>query len=204
MLVAALALSGCGAPETRPGRESAAAVSRTVPAEVSAKPSPGNRSAAVSAGAGVDPARAARPADPWLNLNVHVYGLSHHTDREGIRRRGVDNEVNLGLGLSYEFHNDDDGVAFFEAGFYEDSGRNWAKLVGPGYQFKLGDRWRLGAALLLIDSRTYNFGRVFIAPIPLLTYDLGIVKLNAIYAPRFQQYNNFAVFGFYLSIPLKQ
>jgi hypothetical protein len=28
------------------------------------------------------------------------------------------------------------------------------------------------------------------------------VKLNAIYAPRFQQANNFAVFGFYFSIPL--
>jgi hypothetical protein len=133
---------------------------------------------------------------------VHVYGFSYHPDREGSRRKHVNNELNIGLGLNYELRNDDQGVAFFEAGFYEDSGRNWAKLAGPGYQVKLGERWRLGAALLAIQSRTYNSGRAFIAPIPLLTYDLGRVKLNAIYAPKFQQ-NEFAVFGFYFSIPFR-
>jgi hypothetical protein len=114
----------------------------------------------------------------------------------------VGNEVNVGLGLSYDFHSDARGVAFFTGGFYEDSGRHWAKLAGPGYQFKLGERWRLGGALLAIDSPTYNNGRLFVAPIPVLTYDLGAVKLNAIYAPRFRQANNFAVFGLYFSFPL--
>lgn len=118
-----------------------------------------------------------------------------------MRRDGVDNERNYGLGLAYEFHNDADGVAFFEAGFFKDSGRNWAKLVGPGYQFKLDKKWRLGAALLLLDSGTYNRGRAFVTPIPMLTHDMGAVKLNAIYAPHFQRYNNFAVFGFYISVP---
>jgi hypothetical protein len=33
------------------------------------------------------------------------------------------------------------------------------------------------------------------------TYDLGVVKLNAIYVPRYQQ-NRFAAFGLYFSIPL--
>jgi hypothetical protein len=108
--------------------------------------------------------------------------------------------VNTGLGLTYEFHNDARGVGFFEAGFYRDSGRNWAKVAGPGYQVKLDERWRLGAVLYVIDSRTYNDGRIFVAPIPLLTYDLGNAKLNAIYAPRIQD-NHFAVFGLYLSIP---
>lgn len=121
-----------------------------------------------------------------------------------MRRSRLDKEVNLGLGLSYTFHDDERGAAFFTAGIYQDSGRNWAKLAGPGYQFKLGDRWRLGVALPVMHSRTYNNSRVFVAPIPLLTYDLGVVKLNAVYAPRFQQYNNFAVFGVYFSIPFKQ
>lgn len=44
----------------------------------------------------------------------------------------------------------------------------------------LGDRYRLGAALLLVDSRTYNNGRMFLAPIPRLTDDLSRVKPNAI------------------------
>ena len=37
---------------------------------------------------------------------------------------------------------------------------------------------------------------------PILTYDLGAVKLNAIYVPRYGDYNQFAVFGFYFSLPL--
>jgi hypothetical protein len=132
---------------------------------------------------------------------VHLYGFSYHTDRKGVQREHVNNEVNLGLGLAYELHNDALGVLTFEGGFYQDSGRNWAKLIGPAYRFKLGDRLRLGAALPVIQSRTYNEGHVFIAPIPTASYDLGFVTLNVAYAPRFEQ-NPFAVFGFYFSIPL--
>lgn len=135
------------------------------------------------------------------DLQLDIFGLSYHPDRDGARRKKVDNEVNSGLGLSYEFHNDSQGAAFVAAGFYKDSGRNWAKVAGPGYQFKLGDRWRLGVALPLIQSETYNKGRAFVAPIPLLSYDFGAVKLNAVFAPQTPQ-NRFAVFGFYFSVPL--
>lgn len=135
-------------------------------------------------------------------VDLHVYGLSLHPDRDGTRRRNVANEFNPGLGLAYEFHNDARGAAFVVAGFYEDSGRNWARLAGPAYQFKLGDQWRVGGGLILMQSQTYNRGDAFVAPIPLVTYDFGMVKLNAIYAPRYRQYNQFAVFGLYLSIPL--
>ena len=88
-----------------------------------------------------------------------------------------------------------------EAGFYRDSGSNWAKVAGAGYQLKFGERWLLGGALMGVDSPTYNHGRFFIAPLPMATYDLGAVKLNAIYVPRYQ-FNHFAVFGLYFSIPL--
>ena len=89
-----------------------------------------------------------------------------------------------------------------EAGFYRDSGSHTAKIAGLGYQYKLGKRWRLGGALLAVHSETYNDGRFFVAPIPILTYDLGSVKLNAIYVPSYGAYNEFAVFGFYFSLPL--
>jgi hypothetical protein len=101
-------------------------------------------------------------------------------------------------------HEDERGIQFAEAGFYRDSGSQLAKLAGLGYQFKLGKRWRLGGALSAIQSETYNNGNLFVAPIPILTYDLGPVKLNAIYVPRYDDYNKFAVFGFYFSVPLKQ
>ena len=115
----------------------------------------------------------------------------------------MDNELNLGLGLNYTVHEDERGIQFVGAGFYRDSGTRLAKLAGMGYQYKLG-RWRLGGALLGVQSETYNHGRAFIAPLPILTYDLGRVKLNAVYAPRYGQYNEFAVFGFYFSVPLRQ
>ena len=114
----------------------------------------------------------------------------------------MDNPLNLGLGLNYTLHEDERGVGFVEGGFYRDSGSHVAKLAGAGYQFKLGERWRLGGALVGVQSPTYNHGRFFIAPLPILTYDLGAVKLNAIYVPRYGEYNQFAVFGFYFSIPM--
>lgn len=201
-LAVVLALYGCGALDRRPEPASPGTVLGTASAGASVESSHEVRPAA--AGASVKPSHEVRPADRLSNLSLHVYGLSYHTDREGARRRNVDNELNPGLGLGYEFHNDDRGVAFFAAGFYEDSGRSLAKLAGPGYQFKLGNRWRLGAVLPVIQSRTYNNGRAFIVPIPLLTYDLGAVRLNAVYAPRYGQHNEFAVFGLYLSIPFRK
>jgi hypothetical protein len=132
---------------------------------------------------------------------LDVYGLSYHPDREGVHREHLDNEVNEGLGLKYGFHDDALGVGFVQAGAYRDSGSNWAKIAGPGYQLKLGDHWRAGGLLLYFDSPTYNHGRPFVAPIPIFTYDFGALQLNAVYAPRVPDYNQFAVFGFYLSIP---
>lgn len=136
-------------------------------------------------------------------LLLDVYGLSYHTNRNGVHAAHLDNEFNPGLGLRYEISENSRGVQFLEAGFYKDSGRHWTALAGPGYQFKLGERWRAGGALLFFDSRTYNHGRAFVAPIPLVSYDFGSFRLNAVYAPRVRDINEFAVFGFYASIPLR-
>jgi len=140
-------------------------------------------------------------ADPRQNLNLDVYGLSYHTDRNGIHNKQRDNEYNIGLGFGYKLYTNDKGSASIHAGFYNDSGHNWAKVAGLGYQFNLGKRWQLGAGLMAIQSRTYNNGLAFVAPIPLLTYDLGAAKLNIVFAPRFKQFNQFSVFGMYFSIP---
>ncbi|HLX79217.1 MAG TPA: hypothetical protein VKS43_01405 [Burkholderiales bacterium] len=201
-LALSLALCGCGLQESKPDEHAfPGVIPGTALAGTDAKSPRDVPEKNLVAGADVTPAHEIPPSDSLPRLDLEVFGLSHHTDQAGVRRAHLNNELNYGLGLSYEFHNDERGVAFVAAGFYKDSGRNWAKLAGPGYQFKLWDRWRLGATLAVIQSRTYNDGRTFVAPIPMLTYDLGIVKLNAVYAPKFQQ-NQFAVFGFYLSVPL--
>jgi hypothetical protein len=151
--------------------------------------------------------REIRPAGTWFNpdaLELNVYGLSYHPDRKAVQRLGLDNEVNPGLGLHYELAKDARGVTFAEVGAYRDSGRNWAKFAALGYQFKFGERWRIGAALAAVNSRTYNDGVAFISMIPLVTYDFGRVKLNAVYFPKFGHYNEVAAFGFYLSIPFRK
>jgi hypothetical protein len=135
-------------------------------------------------------------------LSLQVYGFSYHPDREGTRNAGLDNEFNPGLGLKYVVHDDARGSAFVEVGFYRDSGSNAAKLAGAGYQYKLGPRWRLGGALVALQSETYNRGNLFIAPLPIVSYDFGRVALNATYVPAYRDYNEFAVFGFYFSVPL--
>jgi hypothetical protein len=119
-----------------------------------------------------------------------------------VHREHLDNEFNPGLGLHYELTGDAQGASFAQAGAYQDSGRHWAKFAALGYQFKYRERWRLGAALALFDSRTYNRGAAFIAMIPLISYDFGPFKLNAVYLPKIAPYNEVAAFGFYIGVPL--
>jgi hypothetical protein len=148
-----------------------------------------------------------RPQDSGFDLDaldLNVYGLSYHPDREAVHRLNLDNQVNSGLGLHYELDNDERGSTFAEVGTYRDSGRNWAKFLGLGYQFKFGERWRIGGALAAMHSRTYNGGVGFVGMIPLITYDIGRIKLNAVYFPKFGDYNQVDAFGFYISIPLGQ
>jgi hypothetical protein len=47
---------------------------------------------------------------------VQVDGLSYRTDRESVHSNGLDNELNLGLGLNYPLHGDYSEFAVF--GFY--------------------------------------------------------------------------------------
>ena len=101
------------------------------------------------------PPEVSAPPESRLKLKILIYGMSYHTDREGVRRENVDNELNLVLGLNYKFHEHELGVGFVEAGFYRGSRRNWAKIAGPGYQFKVGKRRRLGAVLVGVQSPTY-------------------------------------------------
>lgn len=147
-----------------------------------------------------------RPAASWFNLNaldLNVYGLSYHPDREAVRREHLDNEFNPGLGFNYELASDARGITFAQVGAYHDSGKNWAKFAGVGYQFKFAEHWRIGGAIVGFNSRTYNDGEPFIGAVPLLTYDLGRIKLNAIYLPKAGE-NKIDAFGFYVSIPLGQ
>lgn len=200
----ALALCGCGTLDHRPESASSGGVLSAASADANMEPAhevrPADRVA--PADADVKPSHETRPADRRLGLNLHIFGLSYHPDRVGTRFSHLDNELNVGLGFGYKLHSDARGQTNVEAGFFKDSGRNWARFAGVGYQFKFGDHWRLGADLLAIQSATYNYGRAFVAPVPRLTYDFGAAKLNATYVPKIQEFNRFDVFFIYLTVPL--
>lgn len=111
-------------------------------------------------------------AETW---GLNLYGLSYHWEREVAKRNGWDNEINPGLGLRYAGGPLGKGNWFMDGGIYRDSGRNTAVYGGAGWRIPLDDtrRWQLGAALVAFHSDTYNRGDPFVAPVPLLSYDLG-------------------------------
>jgi hypothetical protein len=194
LLAVALLLGGCAAPGGQGGTAPPAAQTQPAGQPVTAIDS--TRDAGGETGL--------RPpfVDQPRKLNLNIYGLSYHPDRAGIHASRLDNEVNPGLGLSYEVHEDERGVVGLEGGFFKDSGRNWAKFAGASYQYKLGRHWRLGADLLAMQSQTYNHTRSFLAPIPRISYDFGAVRVNAIYVPQFGSYSRYSTFGFYFTTPI--
>ena len=157
---------------------------------------------AVPPGSEIEAVHDAVPPPRPVYINLHVFGLSYHPDREGTRISHLDNEFNFGLGLGHTFYEDNIGVVASEVGFFKDSGRTWAKFAGAGYHFKLTDHLKFGVNLLAIQSPTYNLGDPFIAPIPQLTYDFSRVKISMVYIPRYKDLNYFAVYALYFTIPI--
>ncbi len=106
-------------------------------------------------------------------LGINVYGLSYHLDQDKAKELGVDNQVNPGLGVR--------GGALWHA----------------------TERVRLGGALALLNSKTYNGGKSFIAPLPVAAYEWGRVTLNAVYMPKVHEVNDINTFGFWLTVWLR-
>lgn len=138
------------------------------------------------------------PASPATSrLGVNLYGAAYHPDRRRAREQGVNNERNPGLGLRYQL---DDNV-FVEAANYKDSGSKRTSYAAIAKQWDVGPKTRLGAALAGFRPGTYNEGRPFVAPFPILTHDFGPAKLNATYIPKVRNLNEIDALGFYLTIP---
>jgi len=141
--------------------------------------------------AGISPARADEPG-------VNVYGLSYHFERGRAKELGFDNEVNPGLGLRYRIPRQDFDW-FLDGGAYRDSGRNTALYAGGGAFWKATGRLRLGGALALFHSDTYNDGNAFIAPLPLAAYEWHLLTLNLVYFPKVSGINDINTLGFWLT-----
>ncbi len=132
-------------------------------------------------------------------LGISFFGLSYHFDRDRARALGVDNRVNPGLGVRYRFAQRDRWSFDVEAAAYYDSGRNTAVVAGVAALWHVGRGFHAGGALTLFNSPTYNNGRAFVAPIPLVAYDWGPVTLNATFLPKIERYNDVATLGVWVT-----
>jgi hypothetical protein len=137
------------------------------------------------------------------DLGINIYGFSYHFDRERARALDVDNEFNPGLGVRYRLPHGERLQWVFDAGAYRDSGRNTALLAGAGAMWKVSEGWRLGGALAVLDSDTYNGGKTFIAPLPLAAYEFRSAALNFVYLPKVSDLNEVATLGLWLTWWLK-
>lgn len=150
---------------------------------------------AIALGAAAAPARA-----DWRDVGVNVYGLSVHFDQDEAERLGVDNNFNPGLGLRYEFARHDRWSFFADAGAYYDSGKNTAVYGGVGALWQVVGGLKIGAALAVMDSDTYNNGKTFVAPLPLVAYDFGPVTVNLTFFPKVSKFNDVATLGLWFTV----
>lgn len=141
-------------------------------------------------------AAAALPAH--AELGVNFYGLSYHFDRDKARALGVDNEVNPGIGLRWRSTRER-WEGFADAGFYRDSGRSTARLAGAGALWHVTGAFRLGGALAVLRSDTYNRGRTFLAPLPVAAWEFRRATLNVVYLPKVSEVNDINTLGFWLT-----
>jgi len=137
---------------------------------------------------------------PAGDIGINVYGLSYHFERDRARDIGVDNEVNPGLGLRYRIPRGERVEWFLDGGAYRDSGRNTAAYAGGGALWKPTKRFGVGLALAAFESDTYNRGRAFVAPIPLISYDLGAASLNMAYLPKIGDLNDINTLAFWITL----
>jgi Antimicrobial peptide resistance and lipid A acylation protein PagP len=142
------------------------------------------------------------PALARADLGINVYGLSWHFDRDKARELNVDNWFNPGLGLRYRIPGEKLDY-FFDAGFYRDSGRNTAVLAGAAAHWHASESARLGLALVVLNSKTYNDGRTFVAPLPIAAWELRAVTLNVVYMPKVHEVNDINTLGFWLTYWLR-
>jgi hypothetical protein len=133
-------------------------------------------------------------------LGVNLFGASYHFEREKAEELGLTNEVNPGLGVRFRKPWRERLDLFTDAGFYRDSARNTAVFIGSGGLWHATEGARLGLALVLLKSDTYNNGDAFIAPAPLVAYEWDRVGVSMVYFPKFGDVNPTNQVGFWLTL----
>ncbi|HZE61073.1 MAG TPA: hypothetical protein VE085_11000 [Burkholderiales bacterium] len=133
------------------------------------------------------------------DLGINLYGASYHFDRDKAKALGLTHEFNPGLGARYRRAQSETLDFFADAGFYSDSKANTAGLLGGGGLWHATEGLRLGGGLVLLKSDTYNFGKAFIAPVPVAAYEWRRVSVSMVYFPKWRDFNRTNQVGFWLT-----
>ena len=89
---------------------------------------------------------------------------------------------------------------FADAGVFSDSGKHTAVIAGAGALWHVAGGFQVGAALAVMNSDTYNNGRTFVAPLPLVAWDLGPATINVAFFPKIERYNDVATVGLWVTL----
>ena len=134
------------------------------------------------------------------DLGINLYGASYHFDRDKAKQLGLTHEVNPGLGLPWRKAESETLDFFADIGFYSDSKANTAGLFGGGGFWHASEHVRLGGALVLLKSDTYNRGNAFVAPVPVAAYEWRRISLNMVYLPKWRDLDRTNQVGFWLTL----
>lgn len=137
-----------------------------------------------------------------VELALNLYGASYHFDRDKAREMGLTNEWNPGAGLRLRKRQWERHDLFADAGIYRDSAGRTARFAGGGVLWRAAESLRLGGAVALFRSDTYNHGEAFVAPVPLAAYETRLATFNMAFFPKYGTVNATSQLGFWLSIPL--
>ena len=131
------------------------------------------------------------------SVGINFYGLSYHLNGRTINEF---NEINQGMGINVTLGSSKDDLIFFEIGSYKDSFKNTARYISVGYILKVVGQLRAGVNTALYNSKSFNYGRSVIFPIPIISYRFPYVTVSGIYLPKYYSVNPYNTLGAYVTI----
>ena len=141
----------------------------------------------------------ALPFPAAADLGLNLYGLAYHFDRDRAQALGLGNQFIAGGGLRQRVVHSERMQWVFDVSVYNDSGRNTAYLAGAGALWRISEGWRLGGGLVAFQSDSYNGGRAFVTPLPLLAYEFRSMTLNVTFAPKLKELNDLATLAIWIT-----
>ncbi len=131
------------------------------------------------------------------NLGIDIFGLSYHPDKFTASGRRL-NGLNFCGGLNYILREKKRTLLTVHGGAYYSSGSAPAEFAALTWQYKFG--WfRIGPSVTVMQSRSYNHGNIFAAPLLLISLRYKSVSVNALPIPKYKDRNRNSALAFFIT-----